>query len=63
MDPDLVFTVSDMQRARKIFDGAAGSARLADSRTLHWRLPSMYRQMPTMVTVLLKRLRDAASSV
>jgi transcription-repair coupling factor (superfamily II helicase) len=60
MDPDLVFTVRDFSRAQAVFDGAAGTVRLPDDKTAHWRLPPAYRQMPTLVTVLLKRLRDAA---
>ena len=63
MEPDLIFTVSNMQLAKAVFEGAAGTARIPDARTVHWRLPAVYRQMPTMVTVLLKRLRQAAADV
>ncbi len=58
MEPDLVFTVRDFQAARRVFDGAAGTVRLPDDHTAHWRLPPAWREMPTMLRVLLKRLRD-----
>jgi len=59
MDPDIIFTVRDFSAARGIFDGAAGTVRLPDDHTVHWRPPQAYREMPTLVNVLLKRLRDA----
>jgi len=58
MEPDLIFTVRDFQAARRVFDGAAGTVRLPDDHTAHWRLPPAWREMPTMLRVLLKRLRD-----
>jgi transcription-repair coupling factor (superfamily II helicase) len=63
MGPDLVFTVRDFAAARGVFDGAAGSVRLPDDHTVHWRPPPAYRQMPTLVRILLKRLRQAGSEV
>jgi transcription-repair coupling factor (superfamily II helicase) len=63
MDPDLVFSVTDMAKVREVFRDAPGSLRLPDEQTLHWRLPGNYRQMPTLVVVLLKRLRQAAQDV
>jgi len=63
MEPDLVFTIRDFQAAKALFEGAAGSVRLPDEKTAHWRLPEAYRQMPTLVNVLLNRLRRAAASV
>jgi transcription-repair coupling factor (superfamily II helicase) len=63
MDPDIVFTVSDFARARHIWEDAPGTARLPDSETVHWRLPRAYREMPSMVIVMLKRFRDAAAAV
>jgi hypothetical protein len=63
MGPDLVFIVRDFQAARGVFDGAAGSVRLPDDHTVHWRLPPAYREMPTLLRILLKRLREARAPV
>jgi transcription-repair coupling factor (superfamily II helicase) len=63
MDPDIVFTVSNMAAARKVFEGGQGSARMPDQRTIHWRPPPAYLEMPTLVTVLLRRLRQAAGQL
>jgi len=59
MGPDLVFAVRDAAAADRLFDGAAGSVRLPDPETIHWRPPPAYREMPTLMTILLKRLRLA----
>jgi len=63
MGPDLVFSVRDFHAARAVFDGAAGSVRLPDDRTVHWRPPPAYREMPTLLRILLKRLRQARAAV
>jgi transcription-repair coupling factor (superfamily II helicase) len=71
MDPDIIFAVRDMKAAKRIFaptgvrtdEGAIGTARLPDASTVHWRLPQAYREMPTLVNVMLKRLRQAAGTV
>jgi transcription-repair coupling factor (superfamily II helicase) len=63
MDPDLVFAVCDMARLGDLFEDVPGTARLPDDKTVHWRLPANYRQMPTLVIVLLKRLRQATQGV
>ncbi|HET6428253.1 MAG TPA: transcription-repair coupling factor [Phycisphaerae bacterium] len=62
IDPDIVFQVEDFSAAKGVFDGAAGSVRLPDDQTVHWRPPRAYLEAPTLVTVLLKRLRDAPRS-
>ncbi|MHC4563053.1 MAG: transcription-repair coupling factor [Planctomycetota bacterium] len=58
-DPDIVFSVRDFKLAEPIFEGAVGTARLPDEHTVHWRLPPAARDMPTLLRVLLKRLRQA----
>jgi len=63
MGPDLVFSVRDFQAARGVFEGAAGTVRLPDDHTAHWRPPPAYREMPTLLRVLLKRLRQAPHTV
>jgi len=59
IEPDLVFTFRDFGPARTLFDGAHGSVRLADDQTVHWRPPKAYLEMPTLLRVLLARLRQA----
>jgi transcription-repair coupling factor (superfamily II helicase) len=63
MDPDLIFTFRDFTPAKHLFDGARGSVRLPDERTVHWRLPKAYMEMPTLLRVLLNRLRQAKVAV
>jgi len=63
MDPDIVFTITDFPAVAGVFEGSAGTARLPDEKTVHWRLPPVYRQMPTLMRVLLKRLRQAGRSL
>ena len=55
--PDLIFTVADFERARPVFENAAGSVRLPDAKTAHWRPPPRYLEMPSMLRILLKQLR------
>jgi len=63
MEPDIVFTITDFAKVAAVFEGSAGTARLPDDKTVHWRLPPPYRQMPTLMRVLLKRLRQAGRPV
>ena len=63
MGPDLVFSVRDFQAASAIFDGAAGSVRLPDEQTVHWRPPPDDREMPTLIRILLRQLRRAQRHV
>jgi transcription-repair coupling factor (superfamily II helicase) len=59
IDPDIVFAVRDFSLCSKVFQGAAGSVRLPDDRTAHWRPPPACLETPTLVNVLLKQLRQA----
>ncbi len=63
MQPDVVFSVRDFKMAEVLFKGAAGSVRLPDEKTVHWRPPASYLEMPTLINVLLKRLRHSVSDV
>jgi len=63
MDPDLVFTVKDFAAAEQVFRGPLGTVRLPDDHTAHWRLPAACLEMPTLLRVLLKRLRQTAQPV
>jgi len=60
---DIVFTVRDPDAARRVFDGASGTIRIPDKHTVHWRLPAPYLQMPTLLRILLKQLRQAGGKV
>ncbi len=65
--PDLIFTVDQMKLMDRLFAGAAGSVRMPDSQTLHWRLPPRYLEHPTMLTMLLRLLErpldDSSGSI
>ncbi|MHC4982917.1 MAG: transcription-repair coupling factor [Planctomycetota bacterium] len=63
MDPDIIFQVTDFGAARKVLEGAAGTVRLPDAKTAHWRPPAAYYEQPTLLRVLLKRLREACGRV
>ena len=58
-DPDIIFTVRDFGRAEPVFTGPVGTVRLPDEHTVHWRLPPACREMPTLLRMVLKRLRQA----
>jgi transcription-repair coupling factor (superfamily II helicase) len=60
MEPDLVFAVRDFTTAECIFEDAPGSVRLPDEKTAYWRPPPAYWEMPTLVNLLVRRLRRAA---
>ena len=62
IEPDLVFAIRDFRAAKGVFEGAAGTVRLPDDHTAHWRLPPAWREMPTLLRILLKRLRDGRNT-
>ncbi|HHH76192.1 MAG TPA: DEAD/DEAH box helicase, partial [Phycisphaerae bacterium] len=57
--PDIIFTVTDLTQVKNVFTTAIGSVRMPDDKTIHWRPPPVYREMPSLLIVLLKRLRQA----
>jgi len=63
MDPDIIFTVNDLQAAKGVFEDAPGSVRMPDQRTVHWRPPKGYLESPTLVVILLRRLRRAGGQL
>ena len=63
MDPDIIFTAADAAAVKDIFDGAAGSVRVPDGRTAHWRPPPAYMETQTLLRVLLKRLSRPGKNV
>ena len=62
-EPDLIFSIADVSAVGNLFDGAAGTVRVPDGRTVHWRVPRTYFESPTLLRVLTKRLREASLSV
>jgi len=60
---DIVFTMRDFAAARQAFEGASGTVRMPDNNTVHWRLAPPYLQMPTLLRVLLKQLRQGGEQV
>ena len=58
---DIVFSASDVNVVQKSFGDAAGTVRCPDKITAHWRPPSSYLELPTLITVLLRRLRQAVA--
>ena len=58
--PDVVFTFPDQARVDGALAGLAGSVRLADARTAHWRPPPAYLERPTLLTILRRHLQRAA---
>ena len=63
MEPDLIFSVTGFQALKGLFEGASGTVRLPDEKTVHWRLPPVYRQMPSLINVLLNRLRRTGANI
>ncbi|MBN2447153.1 MAG: transcription-repair coupling factor, partial [Phycisphaerae bacterium] len=61
--PDLIFTVEDLRKADPLFADGPGSPRMPDPRTVHWRLPARYLEMPTMLTILRKQLGRESAAV
>ena len=54
--PDVVFTVDESSRLEPLLSGGPGSPRVPDARTIHWRLPKRYLEVPTLLAVLRKQL-------
>jgi transcription-repair coupling factor (superfamily II helicase) len=63
MPPDVIFTINTPSLADAALAGLAGTVRLADDRTAHWRPPPAYLEHPTLLTVLARQLRRAAEKI
>ncbi|MBI4718297.1 MAG: transcription-repair coupling factor [Planctomycetes bacterium] len=59
--PDVVFIVDNLPQAEPLFAGAAGSVRMPDPRTVHWRVPANYLETPTLLAVLRRLFSRALS--
>jgi transcription-repair coupling factor (superfamily II helicase) len=55
-DDDLIFIVDDLKTVETVFDGAPGSVRLVDGRTIYWRPPDNYLHGRTLLNILRARL-------
>ena len=62
-DPDIVFAIEgEMKRIEPLFAGSAGSVRVPDGRTLHWRVPENYLPSDTLIRVLRNLFVRASKS-
>jgi transcription-repair coupling factor (superfamily II helicase) len=57
--PDVIFSVADVKKAKEAFVGWAGTVRIPDAHTAHWRPPPAYLEQPTLLTMLHKQLQRA----
>jgi transcription-repair coupling factor (superfamily II helicase) len=60
--PDVVFVVESMARAEPLFEGASGTVRMADEKTVHLRLPPHYLEPSTLLRILRNMFHRTASS-
>ncbi|MBK9129202.1 MAG: transcription-repair coupling factor [Phycisphaerales bacterium] len=56
VEPDVIFSIDDLQRVQPLFADGPGSPRMPDPRTIHWRLPKRYLEPRTLLAVLRKQL-------
>jgi len=59
--PDVIFALEDFQRTRPLFESGPGSPRVADPKTIHWRLPKRLLELPTLLTILRRQLAGEAA--
>ncbi|NLF32967.1 MAG: transcription-repair coupling factor, partial [Planctomycetes bacterium] len=57
MRPDIIFTIREWAAAKNAFEGAAGTVRMPDDRTVHWRLPPNYLEGDTLLAVVRNQLK------
>ena len=50
-----------MTAVKDLFEGAAGTVRMPDAATAHWRVPAAYFETPTLLRVLINCLRTPAA--
>ena len=61
--PDVVLTVDRAPALDAVFVDAAGSVRLPDQQTVHWRPPPNYLEPRTLITILRRLFSGAAKSM
>jgi len=63
-EPDVVFNIEgELKKLEPLFAGASGSMRVADARTIHWRLPDHYFHGVTLIRVLRNLFRRRETHV
>ena len=60
--PDLIFAVKDLAHVEPLFADSPGSARMADARTIHWRLTPAYFEASTLMAVLRRLLQQSQTA-
>jgi len=55
--PDVIFQVDDARAVEKPLRGVAGTVRVIDPQTIHWRPGQTYLESPTLLAILRRRLR------
>ena len=63
MPPDVIFSIKAPAMADSALSGLAGTVRLVDERTAHWRPPPAYLELSTLLAVLTKRLQRACEKI
>jgi transcription-repair coupling factor (superfamily II helicase) len=58
-DPDVILTVRDALRAAYAVNGAPGTQRVIDEKTVYLRMPAVYMQPDTLLVVLRNLLKQA----
>ncbi len=61
--PDVIFAVDQLATVQPVFEGAPGTVRTPDARTIHWRLPPAYLEPSSLIPVLRRILERAVSRV
>jgi len=56
VEPDVIFSIDDLQKVQPLFADGPGSPRMPDPRTIHWRLPKRYLEPRTLLAVLRHQL-------
>lgn len=54
--PDVIFSIDDLARVEPLFKRGPGSPRVADAKTIHWRLPVRLLEIPALLEVLRTQL-------
>lgn len=52
--PDVIFITDQMSMTEPLFEEAAGSVRIPDQKTIHWRPPANYLEPATLLPILRK---------
>ncbi|HKQ47143.1 MAG TPA: transcription-repair coupling factor [Phycisphaerae bacterium] len=62
-EPDVIFSIEgEIKKVEPLFAGSAGSIRIPDGRTLHWRVPENYFHGGSLLRILVNLFRRAAGS-